>query len=53
MEQGTHDELLRIVNGVYYNLWHAQLTESVKEEVDAELEEEIKAEAEGLENKAK
>jgi ABC transporter ATM len=35
VEQGTHEELLQIMGGVYYNLWQAQLTESVKEEVEA------------------
>ncbi|CAK9784553.1 unnamed protein product [Cutaneotrichosporon oleaginosum] len=34
VEQGTHEELLQITGGVYYNLWQAQLTESVKEEVE-------------------
>lgn len=41
VEQGTHEELLQIVGGVYYNLWQAQLTESVKEEVDEEFTEEL------------
>lgn len=41
VEQGKHDELLRIQDGVYHNLWNAQLTESVKEEVDKELDKEI------------
>lgn len=27
-EQGTHEELLAIEDGVYRNLWNAQLTES-------------------------
>ncbi|BEI97107.1 hypothetical protein CcaverHIS631_0206960 [Cutaneotrichosporon cavernicola] len=34
VEQGTHEELLQITGGVYYNLWQAQLTESIKEEVE-------------------
>lgn len=37
-EQGTHEELMRNVGGVYYNLWQAQLTESIKEEAE-EIEE--------------
>ncbi|KAL1405060.1 Iron-sulfur clusters transporter atm1, mitochondrial [Vanrija albida] len=40
-EQGTHDELLQNVGGVYWNLWQAQLTETVKEAVDERLAEEI------------
>lgn len=32
-EQGTHEELLRNVGGVYYRLWNAQLTEGIEEEV--------------------
>lgn len=40
-EQGTHDELLQNVGGVYWNLWQAQLTETVKEAVDEQMEREI------------
>ncbi|EJT51454.1 ATP-binding cassette (ABC) transporter [Trichosporon asahii var. asahii CBS 8904] len=32
-EQGTHEELLRNIGGVYYRLWNAQLTEGIEEEV--------------------
>ncbi|KAL7425175.1 Iron-sulfur clusters transporter atm1, mitochondrial [Cryptotrichosporon argae] len=46
-EQGTHDQLLANIGGVYWNLWQAQLTENTQEKAGTgdktEVGQEVKA----------